>query len=373
MKRMGINEFEDKIFTGKLSRRQAFAALGAVGVVPTIMTFGPGGALAAQQPLVLEWSGYEVPELYPPYAAKYGEPEFSFFASEQEMATKIRNGYPADITHPCAESWGRMDDGGLLKAIDTSRLSNWPDVFEGLRDHHAIRDAEGNVKMMPADWGNSSIVYRTDLYDGEESWCMLFDERYAGKLSMFDSESSLLVAGLCAGFGIDSFNMTDEMLEEVRPLVEKQARLVRFYWNDQTEVETAMASGEIVAAYAWNSAVKSLKDQGIPVAYAVPKEGILNWLCGLSITNVGSGDEDLVYAYLDAWLSPEAGKFLLEDYGYGHPNKITFEISDPQAVADLGFPSDPIEMLDNGTMFQPYDPGVLQKMVNMFDDIKISL
>ena len=184
---------------------------------------------------------------------------------------------------------------------------------------------------------------------------MLFDERYEGKLSMLDSESALLVAGLCHGFGIDSFNMTDEMLEEIRPLVEKQARLVRFYWGDQTEVETAMASGEIVAAYAWNSAVKSLKDQGIPVAYAVPKEGILNWLCGLSITNVGTGDEGLVYEYLDAWLSPEAGKFLLEDYGYGHPNKITFEIADPQAVADLGFPSDPIEML------------------NMFDEVKIGL
>ena len=96
----------------------------------------------------------------------------------------------------------------------------------------------------------------------------------------------------------------------------------------------------------------------------MPKEGILNWLCGLSITNIGTGDDDLVHEYLDAWISPEAGKFLLDDYGYGHSNRLTFEIADPKKVADLGFPSDPIEMLNDGIMFQPYDPFVLENMVN---------
>ena len=373
MKPMGIAEFQDKLFSGRLSRRRALGVLAAAGVVPTAATLGAGRARAAGQPLVFEWSGNDDPSFYPAYAAEHGRPDFAFYASEQEMATKVRNGFPADIAHPCAESWGRMDDAGVLAAIDVSRLSHWPDVFDGLREHRAIRDAEGNIKMLPCDWGNSSIVYRTDLYDGEESWCMLFDERYEGKLSSFDSESSVLVAGLCQGYGEDSFDMSDEMLTEIRPLVEKQARLVRFYWNDLTEVENAMANGEIVAAYAWNSAVKNLKEQGIPVAFAVPKEGILNWLCGLSVVKGGEGDEELVYAFLDAWLSPEAGKFLLEERGYGHSNRETFRIADPEKVAELGFPLDPIEMLDNGIMFRPYEPQVLENMVNLFDDVKIGL
>ncbi|MEX2647713.1 MAG: extracellular solute-binding protein [Alphaproteobacteria bacterium] len=152
---------------------------------------------------------------------------------------------------------------------------------------------------------------------------------------------------------------------------EQVVKLSRFYWNDQTEIEQALASGEIVAAYAWNSAVKNLRAAGVPVAYAVPKEGILTWLCGLSLVADGEGDEGLVYDYLDAWLSPEAGKFLIADYGYGHPNRKAFEISDPQKVADLGFPSDPVEMLSTGMMFRPYDPQVLEKMIRMFDDVKI--
>ncbi len=366
-----LKQFKSDLASGRMNRREALSMMGALGLVATVAT--PRGLRAQQQPMVFEWSGYEAPEFYPSYAAKYGSPDFSHFASEQEMATKIRNGFEADITHPCAESWGRMDDAGVLKPIDTSRLSNWNDVFDGLRNHHAIRNAAGDVMMLPVDWGNSSIVYRTDLYEGEESWCMLFDERYEGRISSFDSESSVLVAGLCQGYGADSFNMSDEMLAEIRPLVERQARIVRFYWNDQTEVENAMAAGEIVAAYAWNSAVKTLKEQGIPVAYAVPKEGILNWLCGLSIVANGSGDEGLVYEFLDAWLDPEAGRHLIEGFGYGHSNRIAFQIANPALVEALGFPSDPVEMLDNGIMFQPYPPQVLENMINMFDEIKISL
>jgi len=76
------------------------------------------------------------------------------------------------------------------------------------------------------------------------------------------------IAGLCNGFGEASFNMTDAMLEEVRPMMEKQSELVRFYSLSQTDIEQALASGEVVAFYGWNAAFKNLSDQGIPVAYA---------------------------------------------------------------------------------------------------------
>jgi spermidine/putrescine-binding protein len=323
--------------------------------------------------LVFTWAGYEVPELHPAYHAAHGDPEFAFYANEQEMATKVRAGFPADVLHPCADTWGRVADAGLLKPIDVSRLSNWNDLFPTLRDHPSIRDGDGNVMLMPADWGNASVIYRTDFYEGEESWCMLFDERYEGRLATYDSESAVLVAGLCHGFGTDSFNMTDEMLEEVRPLLEKQAGLVRFYWSSRTDLENAIASGEVVAAYGWNSSMKELQRQGVPVAYAVPKEGILAYICGCCITQVGEGDEDLVYEYLDAWLDPQAGKFLIEEYGYGHSNMLSFEAASPEKVAALGFPANPIEMLEQSLMWQPYDPQVLENMFVMLDEVKIGL
>ncbi len=37
-----------------------------------------------------------------------------------------------------------------------------------------------------------------------------------------------------------------------------------------------MASGEIVAAYAWNESYVKLKQQGVPVGFMVPKENHLH-------------------------------------------------------------------------------------------------
>ena len=66
----------------------------------------------------------------------------------------------------------------------------------------------------------------------------------------------------------------------------------RFLWKDPTEINQALASGEIVAAYAWNETPKTLKEQGIPAAYAIPKEGIFTWLCGLTLHSTGKASKE---------------------------------------------------------------------------------
>ncbi|MEX2648822.1 MAG: hypothetical protein WD673_07395 [Alphaproteobacteria bacterium] len=108
----------------------------------------------------------------------------------------------------------------------------------------------------------------------------------------------------------------------------------------------------------------------MPVKYAVPKEGIFTWLCGLSALNTGEGDPALVHDFIDAWLAPEAGKFLIESYGYGHSNKKAFEIAAPEAIAALGFPADPSQMLADCILFQPLPGELNDKYINLFNDVK---
>src|SRR3546814_2160781 len=66
-----------------------------------------------------------------------------------------------------------------------------------------------------------------------------------------------------------------------------------------------VCSSDLVAAYAWNGSVKALRDQGVPVAYMTPKEGILTWVCGLTLSSSPIGDEQQAYDFIDAMISPE--------------------------------------------------------------------
>lgn len=70
-------------------------------------------------------------------------------------------------------------------------------------------------------------------------------------------------------------------------------------------VINAMANGEIDMAMCWNDAAVALKRDGYPVRLAAPKEGMITWVCGLVMTNVGKADEALVYDALNSLLAPE--------------------------------------------------------------------
>ena len=371
---MEKDRFFDKLYSGKMTRREIHQGLAAAGLAMITMPVWrrPARAQSGNVPLVYEWAGYEDPALFGDYLAKYGDPpDYAFFADEDEGLAKIRGGYDPDITHPCTDTMRKWVDSGIIAPIDTSRLSNWPDIFPVLQNFEGVV-LDGKVVMLPLDWGNSSVVYRTDLageYVGEESWMILFDERYKGRLSMYDSDSAVVVAGLALGY-TNIWNMTDEQLVEVRKMLEKQVKLVRFYWSDQTEAETAIASGEIVAAYAWNDAYVRLRNEGVPVAYMKPKEGILTWLCGLSLLNTGDGDEQMMYDYLDAWASAETGRYVISEYGYGHANSEAFKLVDRATLDNLGFSEDPEEMLKEGYIFSLIPPERYQKYIQLFEDVK---
>lgn len=162
-------------------------------------------------------------------------------------------------------------------ALDPDRLAWLPDMFESLADiagsvHDGIR------YFMPMDWGNSTVLYRSDIvapeHAGENlSWAILYEDWYKGRVAAYDTEANVQIAGLLLGYD-DIFNMTDEELLNTRPLLEKQRENLRFYWGDVSEIDQALASGELVAAYGWNDSYVRLRAQGVPIELGIPQEGI---------------------------------------------------------------------------------------------------
>ncbi len=370
---MDKKEVLDKMAAGTLTRREFKKALLSLGLATVTLPLVPRRSWAAEQILYFTWGGYDVPDIHQDYVAKYGgPPAYSLFGEEEEAFQKMRAGFIPDVAHPCTYSVGRWRDSGLMTPIDTARLEHYPDVWDDLKALK-IAHAEGATWFVPFDWGNSSVLYRTDLVDQEyqeqESWRILFDERYKGRLGVYDAvDGAVIVAALVAGMK-DPFAMTDEEIETVRQVLTKQRPLLRFYWTDQTAVEQGLASGELVAAYAWNSSVVLLKGQGVPVAYMNPKEGILTWVCGMMMLKDGPGEEQAKYDFIDAMLAPESGRWLIEQYGYGHSNRKAFDLVSKDRLAELGI-SSPEALFAQGIFFQEIPPKIREKYIQMFEEVK---
>lgn len=162
---------------------------------------------------------------------------------------------------------------------------------------------------------------------------------------------------------------TKENIEKVASVLRQQLPLVRSYSDDMTTVEQALASGELVAAMTWNASPNKLKSQGIPVAFAKPKNGALTWVCGASISK-DAEHLDKAHDVIDSLLSPESGRFMIEEYGYGHSNEKSFDLVSEERLAELGLSRNPEEILGAGKYQVPTSAEFVSTIATTFEEIK---
>ncbi|MGD9742595.1 MAG: PotD/PotF family extracellular solute-binding protein [Dongiaceae bacterium] len=368
-------QLKDALARGRMTRRQALQALASVGIGVAALPVLGRRAAAAPNLIYFTWSGYDDPQYQAAFVEKYGgPPEYAIFGEEEEGLQRIRSGFRADIAHACTSNVQRWKDAAGLKPIDVSRLQHWPDIYPAFQELDGVK-IDGEIYNVPWEWGNSSIAYRPDLVEPkEQSFNLLLDERYKGRMAAFDnSEEVPVYAALIAGVA-DPFHMNDADLAKVREIMEKMNGNMRFYWTDYTQANQAFASGEIVASMAWNDMVKTMHDEGVPIAYMTPKEGILTWVCGMSLLKDGPGDEQQAYDFIDAMIAPETGALVMENFYYGHSNRKALEVADPELVATLDLADAEARIADPNThFFSAMSSEQREKLNAMFEEVKAGL
>ncbi len=359
---------------GEQSRRAFLGALSSLGVGLVTTPFAPARAAAStgDHPTLFTWGGFDFEPLFGSYIEKHGAPpNFAIFGGTEEALTKMRGGFVVDAAHPCNAGLRRWTESGLFQPIDTSRLSNWADVMPELADTEGNRAPNGQPWMVPFDWGGTSVTYRTDLFEleGEESWDMLWDERYAGRLGSLASGGDAWWCGAIKA-GVDFRDIaTDDAFERIAAVMRAQRPLIRVYTDDTTTLEQALASGEMAAAMTWNSSAVLLQSDGVPVRFARPKEGQLTWVCGIMIHR-DAPNLDRAYEMIDAMLSVETGTFMINDYGYGHSNIRAFDAFDDDTLESLGLSKDPKAVLSRGHFMIPQSQDFETRMNETFEMIK---
>jgi spermidine/putrescine transport system substrate-binding protein len=335
------------LFTAALVLLPLLAACG--GTAPTAQepaaptaaqeAAAPTSAPAAQEPAasgaageltILEWAGYDIPEMNADFIAAYPDVKLTYelAASDADFLGKVRAGTQADLVHPCSDWAHFWVEEGLVEEIDTSRLANWSKVPENLKQAGQV---DGKQYFIPWDWGYSSVLYRSDkIPEGVNSWKALQDPKYAGHISMWDDAAAAFHVGALIN-GFDVTNLTPEQNAKIKEDWIAQRASNLFYWGGESELVTGLESGDVWLGYAWQGTYAQLLEKGIPVEYAELEEGRLSWICGYMIPK--GGNVDLALRYLDAKLAAENGNNLVNMYYYGHANQdVMGAVSDEKLI-----------------------------------------
>ena len=104
--------------------------------------------------------------------------------------------------------------------------------------------------MMPFEWGNTGLIYRTDkIADDQISLQLLADPAYQGKVAIPDAASSAYaLASLATGNSADYTKLNDEQFKAASDYCVPVHPNIRFYWSDAGQMDQAMAS---VASWKW--------------------------------------------------------------------------------------------------------------------------
>jgi len=319
---------EDEPFDRRLSRADMLRLAGlaaGVGVVagPSAAANAAVSRLTAESGRlqVTDWAGYGNDggqAMFKAYVHKYphNKPLFSYMTNESDALAKISAGAHPDIFRPYVGWVKFFAKSGLVQPWNPKLISN----FRHLNPFMVkAGQYQGKQYGIPDDWGFDAILYRSDkVHPKARSWGLLFDERYKGKIAWFDDLEMITIAGLYLK-AKDPWNQTSAELSRSVSFLKRKKHLARLIWASETDLDTAFAQGDLWIAYAWPNDWVQMKAKKLPVVYMHPKEKPIAWV-GMFMLLKNSPRVHLAHAYVDAWSSKHSGKWLENNYGYGHAN-----------------------------------------------------
>ena len=143
------------------------------------------------------------------------------------------------------------------------------------------------------------IMYNPDRVDKPTSWEDLWNPKYKGRVEMWDSYfDAYVAAAVMSGKG--------PSVEEGIKLWASHKPQIGAWTSSPTKSEDDVARGEMWLAPHWGAWVEQAKTQGKKLAFAIPREGAVQW-GGHMVTVKGFSPKvtELTQRYLDTWNSDE--------------------------------------------------------------------
>jgi spermidine/putrescine-binding protein len=343
---------EQEAIERRLSREQVLKLAAAAGGA-TLLGSHVGAARAAADWLsaesgrlqVLDWAGYGNDGGQSMFAAyvkahPHNKPQFTYMTNESDALAKLHAGLKPDVFRPYVGWVKYFAQSGLVQPWSPKQIPN----LKHLNPFMVKAGRYGGRQYgIPDDWGFDAILYRTDkVHPKARSWSLLFDDRYKGKIAWFDDLGMLTVAGLLLGVR-NPWNQSDSELKRSQQFLISKKKLVRLIWSSESSLWEAFGQGDLWIAYAWPNDWVQMKKKKLKVAYMRPKEKPIAWV-GMFMLLKGSPRPKSAHAYVNAWSSAKSGKWLEDNYGYGHANTLArpsssdllraLRLTNPRAVTE---------------------------------------
>ncbi len=289
-------------------------------------------------------------------------------ATSDEMVTLMKSG-DYDVVSASGDASLRLIYGGDVAPVNTDLVSNYKDIFEGLK-LKAWNSVNGVAYGVPHGRGANILMYRTDVVKpAPTSWGAVFDPNspYKGKITAYDSPIYIADAALYLMKTKPDLKITnpyaldDAQFNAAIDLLKQQNAVIGEYWSDYTKEVSAFKSGDSVLGTTWQVITNLAEADNAPVAAILPSEGATGWSDTWMISSKAK-HPNCAYMWMNHIVSPKANAGVAEWFGEAPSNKLacgmtaatdhcaTFHADDEAYFSKIWYWSTPIaQCLDGRT------------------------
>jgi spermidine/putrescine-binding protein len=272
------------------------------------------------------WSEYVPQEIIDAFAKETGiKVSVENYSSNEEMLAKLlAGGGSYDLIQPSEYVVEGLIKESLLTPIDHAAITNMKNIAPEFQN---MSFDPGNKFSIPYMAGTVGIVVNTELVTDEiKSFHDVFQEKFKKNIVVLDDAREIVSWGF-ETLGIPINEVSDENLNEVRPLLEKWLPLVKVFDSDSPK--TALLNGDVALGIVWGGEAAILLNEDKKFKWVVPAEGAHLFVDNLAIPKTATHPKN-AQLFMNFVLRPDISAKISEVFPYLNPNAAARELLTPE-------------------------------------------
>ncbi len=288
---------------------------------------------------------------------------YKTYESNESMYTLLESGAAEyDVVIPSDYMIGKMIQEDMLAELNFDNIPNYKYIDEAYKN---LEYDPENKYSVPYTWGTVGIFYNkkyVDEADLAQGWDILWNEKYAGKIFMFDNaRDSFMIAMKKLGY---SMNTTDtECWQKAYEVLAEQKPLLQGYFMDQVFQKMTNEEGWLAPYYSGDGAIMMYDevDGNENIGFFVPHQGTNLFVDSMCVMKE-SQNKEAAEMYINFMCNPEVATANAEYICYSTPHTEALKLLPEDVSGDPMF-YPPAEVIANTEVYitLPSDIIKLQK------------
>ncbi|MDE6862975.1 MAG: spermidine/putrescine ABC transporter substrate-binding protein [Eubacterium sp.] len=252
---------------------------------------------------------------------------YTNFESNENMYSKLSGGGVSyDVIAPSDYMIERLIDEDMLLPLDYNNIPNIELINE--KYQHLYFDPD-QMYTVCFNVGTTVLIYNKTMVDEEpESWDVLWDEQYKGKVLMFNNpRDAFAIAQARLSQDFNTIN-EDEWIKAAELLAEQRDKVSPVYVMD--EVFNLMESGEYAFATYYAGDYLLMLENNEDLGYCYPQEGINEFYDAFCVPKCSQNKKG-AEAFINFMHEPQVA-FENCEYIYYHSPNITVEQNEESSL-----------------------------------------